>query len=221
MLPGIGRAKIWVIAGCAILVGLAILIGWQHIYAQGPPQPVEEPPPGAAQPGAPPPAPSPSPAPGAPSTGAPAASTAPSSPPEPTFGLQSVASGIKVMRIKNWDGTVTEMLRFKYRTMSGNVITVHLPAVYKSDKRTRAGWETLFMCYSMDYEAFLDQLERNKPPDVSAYLPKLMAEIRGEVPQGTFGQQVQGAAEASDIARNYLPGMRTDLTLPPLLPGMP
>ncbi|MCL6520368.1 MAG: hypothetical protein K6T99_11100 [Armatimonadetes bacterium] len=206
----------WLIPLCLLFSGLGVFIYWQQeISAQNPP--AEPPPPNQAQSSV---------------TGAPVdsgaqpgsiASVPPPTPTEPVYGLkQVVSSGIKVVKIKNWDGSATEILRFKYKSMDGRIMTVHLPAVYKNEKRTRAGWNTLFTCYAMDYEAMLDQIERNKPPDVSAFMNQLVAEISGQVPEGTFEKTTAGVEEAMDVARHYLPGMGIgDISLPPLLPGMP
>ncbi|MDI6828074.1 MAG: hypothetical protein QME62_06280 [Armatimonadota bacterium] len=215
MLSKIGKHYFLLIPLCLLLSGLGVFVYWQQTSAQNPP--VETPPPNQAQSSV---------------TGVPGDSSAqpvaapsvpPPTPTEPVYDLKGVvASGIKVIKIKNWDGTITEMLRFKYKSMDGRIMTIHLPAVYKNEKRTRAGWNTLFTCYAMDYEAMLDQIERNKPPDVSAFMSQLMAEISGQVPEGTFTKTPAGVEEAMDMARTYLPSMGIgEISLPPLSPGMP
>ena len=126
------------------------------------------------------------------------------------------------MKIKNWDGMVTELLRFKYKTLDGKVITVHLPVVYKEEQKTKAAWDTLFRVFAMDYEAQLDAMERENPPDVSAYMGQLMAEIRGQVPGTGFDlAAVAPALRAQDYARSQLPAMGMQLPpMPTALPGM-
>jgi len=197
-----------------LLAGFGVFFYLQQIHAQT--VPVETPPPSQPQPSV-------TGVPGAPGTQAAApAPLPPPTPAEPVYDLKGVvASGIKAMNVKNWDGTVTDMLRFKYKSMSGRTMTIHLPGVYKDERRTRAGWNTLFTCYAMDYEAMLDEIAKNKPPDVSAFMSEFMAEIRGEVPEGTFDRTPAGVSEARDVIQHYVPGMGVgDLALPPLFTGM-
>jgi len=202
------KHKLWLIPLCFLMAGIASICCWQQLQAQAP-MPTGPVPGVAGPPGTPG-------APGAALTAVPAAPQ----PSEPTFGIGSVLpKAVKVMRIKNWDGQVTELLRFKYKTMDNRVITVHLPAVYKKEKMTRAGWDTLFCVFAMDQEAQIDAIERNRPPDVSAYMGEFMAEIRGEVPEGTYSSP---ADKAAGIARSGLPSMGMQLPPMPLpLIGMP
>lgn len=216
------KHKFVLIPICLLFAITGLFYGLRRLEAQPPP---ETPPMEAGIPGAPgAPAPGVAGAPGAPGAPAPAgdaAAPAPAAPSEPTFGLSSVLpAGVKSMKIKNWDGTVTEFLRFKYRTMDGSVITVHLPAVYKKEKRTRASWDTLFRVFAMDEEARIDAAERNRPPDVSAYMNQFMAEFRGEVPEGTTEAQ-HALGQAMDFARSNIPSMGMELPpMPTALPGM-
>lgn len=211
------RNKVWLIAFSAILMAAGAFLGLQHIYAQS--NPVEAPPPPElAQPGAPAGVPG---VPGAtdPAAGGGAASTA-AVPTEPdmSFG-QAVRGGVAVSSKKAWDGRVFSSLKFKYKTVDGRTLTVVLPAEYKSEKKTRAGWETLFVVYAMDVEIALDALERNRPPDVSAFMGQLMAEIRGQSGNRPAPDII---SEAMEKAKAYLPAMGMgNISMPPALPGMP
>jgi hypothetical protein len=131
------------------------------------------------------------------------------------FG-QAVHSGVTVRSKKNWDGRVFSSLKFKYRTVDGRTLTVILPAEYKREKKTRAGWETLFVVYAMDTEIEIDRRERAMPPDVSAFAGQLMAMIRGQAGNRPAPEIIQEAI------RTYLPSMGGgNVSLPPMLPTMP
>ena len=205
------KHKSWLIPLCLLAAAIASLYGWQQLQAQNVAPGMEGAPPGVAGPPVAPPTP-----------GAPGAVPAPVAPPaEPTCTLSSVLpSGVRSMKIKNWDGTVTELLRFKYKTMDHRLITVHLPAIFKKEQKTKAGWDTLFQVFGMDYEARVDAIQRNQPPDLSAFMGQLMAEIQGQVPLALPGGS-SPAAQAMDYARSNLPSIYGgSVTLPPLLPGM-
>ena len=197
----VGKNKIRLIPLCIIVVGVIFFFGWQQIHAQAP-QAID---PATGMPIAP--------APAAPA--APAASAA-----EPTMPLSAVVqSGIKSSKTKNWDGTFTEMLKFKYKTMDNRVLAVLLPATYKKEKMTRAGWNTLFQVFDMGYEYQLEAVEKAKVPPPSAFSAQLMQEIiHGTVPEGTYSNPAQGALDA---AKTMLPALwGGSVSLPPLLPGM-
>lgn len=191
------KQKLWLVPVCLLIAVVASVCCWQQLQAQAP-----------ATPGAPG-------APGAAPTAAPMALQ----PGELTFSLSTVLpKAVKVMRIKNWDGQVTELLRFKYKTMDNKVITVHLPGVYRKEKMTKASWDTLFRVFAMDLEVELEAIERNRPPDMSAYMAKFMAEVRGATPEGAYGNP---AAGAMGYARSSLPSMGVQLPpMPPPLIGM-
>lgn len=198
------KNKIWLIPLCVIIVGAASLYGWQQIHAQDNlgtplgtpiPQVVDQ--------------------------AAPAAAPAPAAPPEPTMPFSAVTqSSIKVSKTKNWDGTVTEFLKFKHKTLDKRALTVLLPAVYKNDKMTRAGWDTLFQVYDMGYEYQLEAIENARVPDLSGFTNQLMQEIRGLVPEGTYANPnpTEGAMESMKMNIPSLWGGAVEL--PPLLPGM-
>jgi len=180
------------------------MYGWQQIHAQDMPAGSA---PGGIQPGMP----------GAPG-GAPAA---PSPSTEPTMSLSAVVqSGISVSKVKNWDGTFTEFLKFKHKTLDKRVLAVLLPAAYKQDKMTRAGWDTLFQVYDMGYEYRLEAIEKARVPDLSGYTEQFMKEIRGLVPEGAYSgpNPVAGAMESLKMNIPSLWG--GSIELPPLLPGM-
>ena len=198
----VGKNKIWLIPLCVVVVGIVSLYGWQQIHAQG-----GVPPPAAGVPGV--------------QTGIPAAVPAPTSTTEPTMPLSAVVqSGIKSSKTKNWDGTFTEMLKFKYKTMDNRALAVLLPATYKKEKMTRAGWDTLFQVFDMGYEYQLQAVEAARVPNMSAFSAQLMQEIRGMVPEGTYSNP-NPAQGALDAAKTMLPTLwGGSVELPPLLPGM-
>lgn len=213
--------KLWLIPLCLVIAGVISMYGWQQLNAQDQPTDAFGNPIAPGAPGAPggiPAAGGITGAPGAP--GAPGvAGTAPAAAvPEaaPTFSLKSVLPpGVKTMKIKNWDGTAIEMLRFKYKTMDKRVITVHLPAVYKKEQKSKAGWDTLFRAFSMDQEAQLAMIEANKPPEVGPYMKELMSEIKGETPGAGFNQFETARA----LARRSIPS--TAVQLPPMPTALP
>ncbi|HUV03920.1 MAG TPA: hypothetical protein VMX94_02305 [Armatimonadota bacterium] len=197
MSRAVSTHKVWLMPVCLIAAVIVLVCCWQQLQAQAPA-------PGVAQP---------SPAPGV-------AALTPSG--EPTLTLSSVLpKAVKVMKVKNWDGQVTELLRFKYKTMDNRVITAHLPGVYRKETMPRAAWDTLFQVFAMDREARLAVIERNTPPDLSSYMQEFMAEISGEVREGMFGSPSPAAA-ALGYARSNLPSMGVQLPpMPPALIGMP
>ena len=200
----VGKNKIWLIPLCVVVVGIVSLYGWQQIHAQG------------GGPG------SIDPATGMPIAPAPAAPAAPAaSAAEPTMPLSAVVqSGIKSSKTKNWDGSSIEMLKFKYKTMDNRVLAVLLPATYKKEKMTRAGWDTLFQVFDMGYEYQLEAMENARVPSMSAFSAQLMQEIRGTVPEGTYSNP-NPAQGALDAAKTMLPTLwGGTVSLPPLLPGM-
>ena len=196
------KNKIWLIPLCVVIVGMASLYGWQQIHAQ-----VGVPP--AAMPGM------------AATPGAPAPAPAVAAPTEPTMPLTAlIQSGIKVTKTKNWDGTATEFLNFKYKTMDKRMLKVVLPATYKTEKMTRAGWDTLFQVFDMGYEYQLEAMEKARVPNLGAFTAQLMREISGVVPEGTFSNPNPGQG-ALDVAKILLPSLwGGTIELPPLLPGM-
>ena len=111
------------------------------------------------------------------------------------------------------------MIKFRYKTVDGNTITVVMPSVYKNEPRSRSAWETLFMVYAMAREAAFEAAERARPPDVSRFMAQFMSEFRGQTPDRVAPDV---AAEAMERARAYLPGMGLgNVNMPIMLPGMP
>lgn len=203
------KHKFWLIPLCVLAAAAVFLYGWQQLNAQDMPQP-----------------PAPAGVAGSPGVaGAPPASGTgpdPLSPSyEPSLSLDSVVpTGIRVTKTKNWDGTVTEFLSFKYKTLDNRFMSVLLPATYKTEKRTRAAWDTLFQVFAMDYEYQLEAIEKERVPDVSAFMGEFMREIQGQVPGGT-ALSPNPAGQATDYARSHLSSVwGGSIELPPLLPGM-
>ncbi|MGB9587702.1 MAG: hypothetical protein ACPL7O_05925 [Armatimonadota bacterium] len=208
-------SKLWLVALAVFVAGAGSVFFWQQLHAQSPgtmPSPT-----GVTTPGA---------APGvATSATTPQQSTQST---EPTVPLRSVLpSGVKVMKVKNWDGHVTELLRFKYKTIDGRTITVHLPSSYKSQQMTKAGWDTLFQVFSMDKEAALEEREKKRiqsiPPELIAqYASELASAARNmanQLDQYAQSNTSNPAAGAMDLARSSLPSM--GMQLPPLMPTTP
>ena len=84
-------------------------------------------------------------------------------PTAPLVSINSVVRGIQTKNIKNWDGTVTSMLRFKYQLSPKQTLTVYLPKSLTTEKRTKNGWEALFQAFAMDKEAIVDAEIKNNP----------------------------------------------------------
>lgn len=201
MSGALGNNKIWLIPLCVIVVGTASFFGWQQLHAQAPPAtPALDP--ATGMPVAP--------------AAAPAAAPLPTEPTMPISAL--IQSGSRVTKTKNWDGAFTEFLNFKYKTLDNRALKVVLPATYKKEKMTRAGWDTLFQVFDMGYEYQLDAMENARVPDLSAFKNELMQEIRGVVPEGTYTNPAQGAMDSAKINIPSLWGGMVEL--PPLLPGM-
>jgi hypothetical protein len=70
-------------------------------------------------------------------------------PSQKPISLTSAATGIKTIKVKNWDGTATEFLQFKYKDSSGSVLNVQLPPKYKKEMRSKAGWRSLFLVFAV------------------------------------------------------------------------
>lgn len=239
MSQAVRNHKVWLIPVCLAVAAVGLLYGWQQLHAQGmgpqgagapvPADPYSTP----GQYGAPGmPGAAPMGAPGAVGmTGAGMAVAPVTVPSEPTIELKSMLpAGVKVIKVKNWDGSVTEFLRFKHKTLDRKVITVHLPATYKKEKMTRAGWDTAFQVYAMDCEARLDAREKNwginpwQTGDGERLVAQFMSRVGAGVPS-TFSAgdyaQTNPAAAAADYARSSLPSMGMQLPpMPPALPGM-
>ena len=190
----------------ALITVCGVFLGWQHIYAQS--GPIETPPP------------EPAPAAGADtgaSAGAAAAVAVVTEPPI-TFG-QVVHSGMTVRSKKNWDGRVFSTLKFKYKTIDGRTLTVILPAELKTEMRTKAGWETLFVVYAMDVEIAQDIADSRRPPDVSRFMGQLMSRIRGEGGNRPAPEIISAVVEKYKM---NLPSMGMgNINMPIMLPGMP
>lgn len=204
MSRAVKKHRFWLIPLCMLIAGIISFYGWQQLHAQD----MAQPPGVAGVPGVP----------GAPGVVAP---PAPPTPSEPTLALSSVLpGGAKTTKTKNWDGTVTEFVRFKYKTLDERTLTVVLPATYKKEKMSKAAWDTLFQVFAMDYEYQLEAIEKNSVPDVSAFIGELMKEIQGQIPAGTFSSP-SPASQAMEFARRNLPSIYGgSIALPPLLPGM-
>lgn len=219
------RHRFWLIPVCIVVAGIMSLYGWQQLNAQTPGGEIRGESglptgaPGSVPPGAPG-------VPGDPNAPAPAP-MAPPAPSAPTIELASVLpTGVKAMNIKNWDGQVTSILRFKYKILDDRVITVHLPALYKKEKMTRDAWDTLFQCFGMDVEARMEAGNRNQLVDMGPFASRFMAELKGEVP-GIMSSAPQEKIDPVtgapiDLTRTDLPDVYGgDVSLPPLMPGMP
>ena len=139
----------------------------------------------------------------------------------PTLQIGAVMpSGVKAMNIKNWDGTVTTVLRFKYKTIDNKVITVHLPGTYKTEKMTREAWDTLFQCFGMDLEAQQDMKGRNKMQEWGAIFSQAISQAQEQADNGEAPPGENPASAAFDYARSHATSGMGSVTLPPLLPGM-
>ena len=91
-----------------------------------------------------------------------------SAPTAPVISLNKIARGIQTKSVRNWDGRLTPMLRFKYQLASKRVLTVYLPKVLAAEKHTKAGWEAVFQSFSMDKEAIVDAEIKNNPTPQSS-----------------------------------------------------
>jgi hypothetical protein len=175
----IKKHKAWFVPVCMLIALVALLYGWQQIRAQEPMGgPMSAPP--TLTPVAP--------------TAAPATSAPPS---EPTYLLSAVLpADYQLIKIRNWDKTVTELLRFKYKTRDGRTITVHLPATYKTEKvqLTKVGWGTVFQAFAMDKEAIVDASAASKSDELNQYAGMLSKKLAGYVPEN---QWIYKVVEAS------------------------
>lgn len=191
------RRKYWIVPVCVLVAGIVFLCGYQQINAQVLPV--------APAPGVP----------GAP--GVPAA--APTA--EPTMAMSAVMpAGAQTVNIKNWDGNVTSFVRFKYKTMDNRIITVHLPAMYRTQQMTRAGWDTLFQCYSMDVEAEIAAKEARTSAIPTEAVAKILDQLQKESDNAEGSNNP--ASAAMDFAQQSLPGIGSagSVSLPPLFPGV-
>lgn len=168
-----GKAKqhtILIISTCVIFALLGIFITFKKLNAQGVPPPVGA---GSTMPGAPMGA-------GSPMMGMPGmpgmmgmgtqqttGGSAEVAPIEPKIKFTALVRGVQPQNIKNWDGTITPILRFKYRLGNSKVLTVHLPKALINEDRTKNGWETLFQAYDMTIEAVIDEEIKNNPTPVA------------------------------------------------------
>lgn len=213
------KHKSWLVPFCLFLVTVGVFYGWQKLHAQGmPPAPGMNPAGMAGTQG---------------TVGVPAPA-APDSTVDSAIGLKSMLpSNVKVMNIKNWDGYVTKLLRFKCKLVDGRVITVHLPATYEKEQMTRACWESCFQTFAMDQEARLDAIEKNLPPDISGYAGQISDQIRGYIPENFIinalsndTRSTSGTGSGMGPSSNpYAPGMgAARMGLPSMgaqLPPMP
>jgi hypothetical protein len=196
MSRNVERHKYWLVPAFMLVAGVVLLCGWQQLHAQAVP---------GAVPGA-----------------APAAAAAP--PSDPQVALTSVVTtGIKSANIKNWDGQVTGMLGFKYKTMDDRVIKVQLPSIYRTQQMTRAAWDTLFQCYGMDVEVQLAAGEQDSLFGLDgATILKTLAQIRKQMAsmQAAPSANPNPAAPAMDYAKMSMPAVSNGMSLPPLVPGL-
>lgn len=135
--------------------------------------------------------------------------SAESAPTEPKVKFNSLVRGAQTQNIKNWDGTITPMLRFKYKLSPSRVLTVHMPKSLMSQDRTKNGWEALFQSYDMTMEAKIDAAIKDNPPAVSttganrtATMPGMMSPMGGMMPGA-----MPGPVSPMPGAMPTLPGM--------------
>jgi hypothetical protein len=171
------RYRFWLVP-LSIVAAIAIsFCSWQRLQAQGPM-------PGGGM------------ASGVPQAAAPVAVAAQSA--DAVLSLSGIVTGkIGMMNIKNWDGTVTQLLRFKYPLSKGRLITVQLPAAYKIEKRTKNSWETLFQVYAMDYESMLDAKAAREQEMAMSDVGEALASIMGGSAPSGLSQLGQAAGMPS------------------------
>lgn len=189
------KHRIWLIPVCVVVAAAFSFFGWQQLNAQD----METPQPAA-------PAVSPTLDPNSPSY-------------DPPLDLAVVLpAGVKRTSIRNWDGTATQFLNFKYKTLDDRVMTVRLPAAYNSEQKTRAAWDTLFQVFAMDLEDQIDKMAMESLPDLSGFSADLLKEIQGQTPINISAEDINRAMEfaRSNLSSTYGGGV----TLPPMLPGM-
>ena len=184
----VSRHKAWLVPICVLAALVISFYGWQQLHAQGAQSTTPATPGGAASSG-------------------------------PIIEIAAVLpTGVTAMNIKNWDGTITTVLRFKYKTIDNKVITVHLPGTYRKEKMTREAWDTLFQCFGMDVEAQLDIKGRDKMQEWGSILSQAMSQAKSaqeeEAPPGE-----NPASAAFDYAKSHSTSGMGSVTLPPL-PGM-
>ena len=193
MSRNVERHKYWLVPAFMLVAGVILLCGWQQLHAQVAPV-------------------------------APAAPAAAAASSDPQLALTAVVtSGIKSVRIKNWDGRVTGMHGFKYKTLDNRVIKVQLPSVYRPQQMTRAAWDTLFQCYGMDVEVQLAAAERDSVFGVdSEAMTKIVQQIQRQMAttQTGPGGDPNPAAPAMDFAKMSMPSVSNSMSLPPLIPGL-
>ena len=194
------KHKTWLVPIFVFAAMVLSLYGWQQIHAQ--PAPMT--PPGTV---------------GAPGTPAAPAAAAPSG---PTIAVSAVMpAGVKAMNVKNWDGTVTSILRFKYKTMDDKVITVHLPSSYKNEKMTREAWDTLFQCFGMDVEAQMEAKTRGKFQGLNQLINEAVQKAVENMPEpDQEGGGESPAVAAFNYAKMHGTGGDNSVMMPPMLPGM-
>lgn len=170
----VNKHKTWLIPLCILIAAIVFFVGLQRIQAQAPPG-VPGGPPGA---GGPPGVTAPPPAAGGMPGMAPTGTASAGASAEPVLKLTAVMPAhFDTVQIKNFDHTVTRFYRFKFKTSSDTVITVHLPVSYGKQTMTKSAWSTLFQAFGMDVEAKMDAEEASRPIDPMTSVSQLMAEL--------------------------------------------
>ena len=132
---------------------------------------------------------------------------APAAPKGPVFTLSKVAHGIQIKSVKNWDGKVMKMLRFKYQLEPKRVITVVLPEALAKEENTKEGWVTLFQVFSMDQEAKLDAQAKMKPVNAARQSTGGTGSMMGGMPMGGMPTMPGGMPSTMPGGMPMLPGM--------------
>lgn len=132
---------------------------------------------------------------------------------QPKVKFSSMVSNVRTLNIRNWDGTITPMLRFKYRINSNRpILNVSMPLTLTKEQRTKNSWETLFQNYSMNKESTVDaaiKRQRNKANEAPARQSFGMTSAMPTMPGGMgMTPPMSGGAGGG-------------VTMPPVMPTLP
>lgn len=100
----------------------------------------------------------------------PAPAAAPSFVEQPLTLGTMITTSTKSVKVKIWDGSVLELIRFKYKTLDGRYITVDLPGAYRTEKMNKSAWDTLFANFAMDEELLIDKRDKNPGPMLTDFI---------------------------------------------------